>query len=39
MLHLQLFIEGQEVELHENESIVLTQTLQDILDREKVFTD
>ena len=39
MLHLQLFIEGQEVELHQNESIVLTQTLQDILDVQKVFTD
>ena len=39
MLHLQLYIEGQEVELHDNESVVLTQSLQDVLDIQKVFTD
>jgi hypothetical protein len=39
MLQLQLYIDGQEVELHDNESVVLTQSLQDILDIQKVFTD
>lgn len=39
MLQIQLYIEGQEIELHENESIVLTQSLQDVLDIQKVFTD
>jgi hypothetical protein len=39
MLQLQLFIEGKQVELHDNESISLTQTLQDVLDVQKVFTD
>ena len=39
MLQLQLYIDGQEVELHDNESVVLTQSLQDVLDIQKVFTD
>lgn len=39
MLGLQLFVEGQQVELHDNESITLTQTLQDIRDIQKIFTD
>jgi len=39
MLHLQLYIDGQEVELHDNESVVITQSLQDVLDIQKVFTD
>lgn len=39
MVQLQLFIEGKEVELHENESVTLTQTLQDVLDIQKVYTD
>ena len=38
-LQLQLFIEGSQIELHDNESVTLTQTLQDILDIQKVFTD
>lgn len=39
MLNLQLFIEGQEVDLFDDESVTLTQTLQDVKDIEKVFTD
>ena len=39
MVQLQLFIEGQEVELHDNESVTLTQTLQDVLDIQKIYTD
>ena len=39
MLNLQLFIEGQEVDLFEDESVTLTQTIQDVKDIEKVFTD
>jgi len=39
MVQLQLYIEGQEVELFKDESIVLTQSLQDIRDISKVFTD
>jgi len=39
MLNLQLYIEGQEVDLYEDESVTLTQTLQDVKDIEKVFTD
>ena len=39
MVQLQLFVEGKEVELHDNESVTLTQTLQDVLDIQKVFTD
>ena len=39
MLNLQLYIEGQEVDLFEDESVTLTQTIQDVKDIEKVFTD
>ena len=39
MLNLQLFIEGQEVDLFQDESVTLTQTIQDVKDIEKVFTD
>ena len=39
MLNLQLYIEGQEVDLYKDESVTLTQTLQDVKDIEKVFTD
>tara|TARA_R110000803_G_scaffold183399_1_gene245740 strand:+ start:1536 stop:3677 length:2142 start_codon:yes stop_codon:yes gene_type:complete len=39
MISLQLYIEGHQVELHENESVVLKQTLKDVQDLEKVFTD
>jgi len=39
MLNLQLYIEGQEVDLFEDESVTLTQALQDVKDIEKVFTD
>ncbi len=39
MIQLQLFIEGEQVELHDNESVTLTQSLQDILDIQKVFTE
>lgn len=39
MISLQLYIEGQEIELHDNESVVLTQSIQDVRDISKVFTD
>ena len=39
MLNLQLFIEDQEVDLFQDESVTLIQTIQDIRDIEKVFTD
>ena len=39
MLQLQLYIEGQEVELYKDESITLTQSIQDIKDISKIFTD
>ena len=39
MISLQLYIEGQQVELHDNESVILKQTLKDVQDLEKVFTD
>jgi hypothetical protein len=29
MIQLQLYIEGEQVELHDNETITLTQSLQD----------
>ena len=38
-LQLQLFIEGKQVELHDNESVTLTQTLQNVRDISKIFTD
>ena len=39
MLQLQLFIEGKQVELYKDESITLTQSIQDIKDISKIFTD
>ena len=39
MLNLQLYIEGKEVDLFKDESVTLTQSLQDVKDIEKVFTD
>lgn len=39
MIALQLYIEGQEVELHDNESVVLKQSIQDVKSLDKVFTD
>tara|TARA_R110002020_G_scaffold393738_3_gene603852 strand:+ start:200 stop:2878 length:2679 start_codon:yes stop_codon:yes gene_type:complete len=39
MLNLQLYIEGQEVDLFKDESVTLTQSLQDVKDIAKVFTD
>lgn len=39
MLNLQLYVEGQEVDLFDDESVTLTQSIQDIMDIEKVFTD
>ena len=36
MLNLQLFIEGQEVDLFKDESVTLTQSIQDILNLDKV---
>ena len=37
MLQLQIFFDGQQVELFKDESIVLTQSIQDIKDIQKVF--
>ena len=39
MVQLQLYIEGQEVEMFKDESFTLTQSIQDIKDISKVFTD
>ena len=39
MVQIQLFVDGQEVELYKDESVTLTQSIQDILNIEKVFTD
>ncbi len=39
MVEIQLYIEGNQVELFKNESITLTQSIQDIRDISKVFTD
>ena len=39
MISLQLYIEGQQVELHDNESVVLKQSIKDVQDLDKVFTD
>ena len=36
MLNLQLFIEGQEVDLFKDESVTLTQSIQDIMNLDKV---
>ena len=38
-LQLQLYIEGQQVELHDNESVVLNQSLQNVRDIKKIYTD
>ena len=37
MLQLQIYFDGQQVELFKDESIVLTQSIQDIKDIQKVF--
>ena len=39
MLQIQLYIEGKQVELYKDESISLTQSIQDIRDISKIFTD
>ena len=39
MLSIQLFIENQPVDLYEDESITLTQSIQDVRNLEKVFSD
>lgn len=39
MLQVQLLIEGQHVDLYKDESITLTQSIQDVRDIEKIFTD
>ncbi len=39
MQKIQLYIEGQRVDLFDDESIVITQTLQNVKDVQKVFTD
>ena len=39
MVQLQLYIEGQEVEMFKDESFSLTQSIQDIKDISKIFTD
>ena len=39
MLQLQLYVEGQQVDLFDDESVSITQSIQDVRDIEKVFTD
>jgi hypothetical protein len=39
MLQIQLYIEGKQVELYKDESVSLTQSIQDIKDISKIFTD
>lgn len=39
MLKLQLYIEGEAIELFDDESVSLTQTIQDVRDISKIFTD
>ena len=39
MQKIQLYIEGQRVDLFDDESVVLTQTIQNVKDVQKVFTD
>ena len=39
MIQLQLFIAGEQIELFNDESISLTQSIQDIKDISKIFTD
>ena len=39
MINLQLYIEGQEVELFQDESVSIKQSIQDVRDIGKIFTD
>ncbi len=39
MIAIQLFIEGQEIELFEDESVTLNQSIQEVRDISKLFTD
>lgn len=39
MLSIQLFIENQQVDLYDDESVTLTQSIQDVKNLEKVFSD
>jgi len=39
MLTLQLYIENKQVDLYDDESVTLVQSIQDVRDIEKVFTD
>ena len=39
MQKIQLYIQGQRVDLFDDESVVLTQTIQNVKDVQKVFTD
>jgi hypothetical protein len=39
MQKLQLYIEGQRVEMFEDETVSLTQSIQNIKDPSKIFTD
>lgn len=39
MIQLELFISGQQVELFKDESVSLTQSIQDIKDISRIFTD
>ena len=39
MVGIQLYIEGELVEMFKDESLTLTQTLQDVLDISKIFAD
>ena len=39
MQKIQLYIEGQRVDLFDDESVVITQTIQNVKDVQKVFTD
>ena len=39
MLQLQLYIEGEQIELYDDESITLTQSIQDVRDIKKIFYD
>ena len=39
MQKIQLYIEGQRVDLFEDESVVLTQSIQNVKDISKIFTE
>ena len=39
MQKIQLYIEGQRVDLFDDESVVITQTIQNVKDFQRVFTD